>query len=149
MICFNWALSHFSRLLFSYQVKCYIEAPFFIFSVQSNILYTFIISIHLHLLFKLSSTVLLTLSPLSYRTCLTFRLSHSPLRSHSVSAILERVPSKCLFFLLDSHPFLAKDFYGFLPHIYNTYIYVLFSNTRKKTMFLSLNGDLNLYHREK
>jgi len=37
-------------------------SPFYTFSVQSNILYTFIASIHLHLLFKPSNTILLTLS---------------------------------------------------------------------------------------
>lgn len=37
-------------------------SPFFTFSVQSNILYTFIISINIHLLFNPSNTVLPTLS---------------------------------------------------------------------------------------
>lgn len=37
------------------------QNPFFTFSVETNILYTFITSIYLHLLFKPSSPALLTL----------------------------------------------------------------------------------------
>jgi len=116
-------------------------SPSFTFIVESSILYTFITSIHLHLLWKPSSPDLLALSPPS--SLAWFSEFAIPLYGAILLLQRLRVPGKCLLLSLNSHPFLTKDLYVcfFLLHPYKIALYMCFSQTHGERLCLFLKME--------
>lgn len=116
-------------------------SPSFTFIVESSILYTFITSIHLHLLWKPSSPDLLALSPPSGLAW----FSEFAIPLYGAILLLQRlrVPGKCLLLSLNSHPFLTKDLYVcfFLLHPYKIALYMCFSQTHGERLCLFLKME--------